>query len=61
MNKRKLKLEDFFFPGKEYTEMEKKIILAMYEQYLEEEANGGLTVEQQVNQFTRGRNIKGEL
>ena len=59
MKKRKLKLEDFFFQGMEYTETEKKIIKAIYEKYLEEEANGGLTVEEQVNQFKGGRNTKG--
>lgn len=61
MNKRKLKLEDFFIQGMEFTETEKKIIEAMYKQYLEEEAKGGLTVEEQVNQFTRRQNTKGEL
>ena len=59
MKKRKLKLEDFFFQGMEYTETEKEIIKAIYEKYLEEEANGGLTVEEQVNQFKGGRNTKG--
>lgn len=59
MNKRKLKLEDFFFPGMEYTETEKKIIEAIYEKYLEEEVSGGLTVEEQVNQFKGGQNTKG--
>ena len=59
MKKRKLKLEDFFFQGMEYTETEKKIIETIYEKYLEEQANGGLTVEEQVNQFKGGRNTKG--
>lgn len=59
MKKRKLKLEDFFFPGMEYTETEKEIIKAIYEKYLEEEVSGGLTIEEQVNQFKGGRNTKG--
>ena len=59
MKKRKLKLEDFFFPEMEYTETEKKIIETIYEKYLEEEVSGGLTVEEQVNQFKGGRNTTG--